>query len=127
MHTYPDGVVSSYPDTLDQDDDSRVTGEIPPTLPTRPSLLDQLAGQAHMNGLAREFVDQYVVCWCEDGTHPVHEFHQRKVWHDGDYAYLTAWHDRYDAAQVDQTCAAGTSHIVHRRELRISNVQEVQP
>lgn len=129
MTTYQpiDGGLASVPDDFDDGLDlaqSRVIGEFPPPIPPRPTVLDQLAGQAHLNGLPREFVDAYVVCFCPDHTHPTSEFQQRQVWHDGESVYLTAWHARYDAAQVDQAYAAGASHIVHRRELRVASIEE---
>lgn len=123
MTTYHpiDGGLASLPDDFDPD---RPVGEVPPSSPPRPTVLDQLAGQAHLNGLPREFVDAYCVCWCTDHTHPATEYQQRQVWHDGEAVYLTAWHARYDAAQVDQAYAAGASHIVHRRELRVASIEE---
>lgn len=133
MTTYHpiDGGLASVPDDFDDDLDlaqSRVIGEFPPPIPPRPTVLDQLAGYGHFidrtHSLTYEFVDAYCVCFCTDHTHPASEFQQRQVWHDGESVYLTAWHTRHDAAQVDQAYAAGASHIVHRRELRVASIEE---
>lgn len=56
----------------------------------------------------------WIVCFCEDGTHPDREFAQREIWGDGHNVIVPAWHTDRAAAVRDLAYAGGTKHIVTR-------------
>lgn len=59
-------------------------------------------------------IDLWLVCYCQDNTHPEREFAQRQTWGDGQYVITPAWHTNRAKAVSDYNHGAGQRHIVHR-------------
>lgn len=103
--TFPDGTIEWA---------DRPAGEIPPGIVPRPTLMDQIAGQAHAGGLNVTTSDQWILCWCEDNQHAPSQWMQREVWGDGLPQIIPAWrHDRREVV-TDYHTTHGNRHIVHR-------------